>query len=128
MSAFMMNEKSIANIAAYMARNSEFAEEKNLNYQQMFLMLEDMNIQALVARYGDDPEELKYGIFPQDPGVPEDLEGKVQLHKTMACYLYQCSEGKVPEWELYKEVRRCKYEFADDILAGLPMWEEAKWD
>src|SRR3990167_1053310 len=51
-----------------------------------------------------------------------------QLLSNMQCLLYQCSEGKVPEMQLYKLLERLIEIVKDDIIERLPEMNKAKWD
>ena len=152
MSAWMVSEESIAKIAAYMVKkgyekyyddcfgkltdicgehkdSNEYDPMGNFSYKNMFRALEDMNVRALNARYGD-PIEIVYENIPQEPAVPDpgNKKDSVQLYKTMRCYLYQCEEGKVPDSDLYKIVKLMAGKLAADIVGALPEFEAAAWN
>ena len=82
-----------------------------------------MNIDAVNQRYGDNtnPLVVPYRYYPQ----PVSL---VQAYKSLSCWLYQCSEGNVPEQELYQIMCRYQATLVSNIIYTLPEWEEAEWD
>ena len=129
MSAWMVSAESIAKIAAHMTEYSDFFRCEHVDYEEAFRKLEDMNIQALVVRYGDDPELLRCKEVPEKPDLPPHLEDMVQLYKTMRCYLYQCCEGNIDTTLLYEAVNLCSLELAGEcIVPLLGLYEDAKWE
>jgi len=85
-----------------------------------------LNIRAVDARYGEG-EAVKFRkldyCFEHTEAVP--LE---QVLKSLNCWLYQCSEGDIPQTELYKlfdtDVRLY---LMSEILTQLPEYEKAYW-
>jgi hypothetical protein len=52
----------------------------------------------------------------------------IQVYKSLGCYLYQCSEGDVPEvFALYKALEDYKHTLADHIISALPAYDRAEW-
>lgn len=51
----------------------------------------------------------------------------VQALKSMQCLLYQCSEGNVPEWPLYKVLDDAISYLAQHIVERMPEYEKASW-
>lgn len=100
----------------------------------VFDALRQMNVDALKARY-DDYEEMidDHGYeTTHDIWQPRDINEVVkpwhyQLLKSLQCYIYQCSEGDIPDTKLYKDMdvmiqRLCKF-----IACRQKEYEEAKW-
>lgn len=56
----------------------------------------EMNAEALRQRYDDD-NDTSYKHTPVEISL-------MQMCKTLHCFRYQCSEGDVPETQLYKDV------------------------
>ncbi len=79
-----------------------------------------MNVQAVERRYEErNPVRLyKFQLRPCS---------QVQAIKSLACLLYQCSEGNVPETPLYKEFEGFQNHLAGDFVRSLPEWDQAEW-
>jgi hypothetical protein len=85
-----------------------------------------LNIKAIDARYGNG-EAVKFRKldyhFEHTEAVP--LE---QVLKSLNCWLYQCSEGDIPETALYNlfdtDVRLY---LMSEITTRLPEYEKADW-
>jgi hypothetical protein len=85
-----------------------------------------LNIKAVDARYGEGEavrfRKLDYR-FEHTEAVP--LE---QVLKSLRCWLYQCSEGDIPQTELYKlfdtDVRLY---LMSEIISQIPEYEKAYW-
>ncbi len=84
-----------------------------------------LNCNAVEQRYGEgqakDFRDLDY-TFSLNINV-----NKFAAYKSLKCWLYQCSEGDVPESSLlYAAMNRVKGEMADDIVSSLAQYESAK--
>lgn len=80
-----------------------------------------MNVRAVNGRYGDDTPEGPYAFGGGN------LRGRIATYKALRCYLYQCSEGDVPEEPLYKALDTWAQRLADEIISALPEYEAAPW-
>lgn len=152
MSAFLVSEKTMANLAetlCYLMDNNdrlsyydtkklcEVLEKKCKGYLSYLVRevgreLFVMNDKALRERYGNDEwwledvdKETEYWCF--DMGHNLYFKEKFQLLKSLQCYLYQCSEGKVPECDLYKALENLEQQIQTDIVCHLPEYEQANW-
>ena len=66
------------------------------------MMLLEMNRRALIACYGDNSvEAIEPYRYVQPASHPHLL---MQVYKSLRCYLYQCSEGDVPDFPLYLQL------------------------
>lgn len=78
------------------------AQPPRIDADLLGMMLLEMNRRALVARYGDNSvaavEPFRYSALPHHPHL------LVQVYKSLRCYLYQCSEGDVPDQPLYQQL------------------------
>jgi hypothetical protein len=85
-----------------------------------------LNIKAVDARYGNG-EAATFRKFDYRYEVTEPVS-LVQVLKSLRCWLYQCSEGSVPEIELYQlfdtDVRLY---LMSEITTQLPKYEKAYW-
>ena len=90
-----------------------------------------MNAEAVNARYSHNQDALD-AMLPEAEHytgrfvAPTDME----KFKAMTCFLYQCSEGNVPEENpLFALCQTVKHDIADDIVKSLPSWNLSKgWD
>lgn len=100
---------------------------------QIGAVLYALNGRAIVARYGerDDmlagipaPYQFRYGSCRRT----DRQTFLCHLHKAIACLVYQCAEGDVPEEPLYGELEALQHHLAEAIVSALPAWEKAAWD
>lgn len=83
-----------------------------------------MNCDAVNARYG----EGQAGEFrPLDYKWGWENSSDVQVLKSLQCWLYQCSEGDIPERPLYREFRDLERIIACKIVDRLPEYSKAEW-
>lgn len=87
----------------------------------------ELNCAALDARYGEgtaanDSADCPYAWTSTAPPTP------VQAFKSLQCWLYQCSEGDIPDTSLlYATMTRVKDQLAISIVEAMPQYEKAKW-
>jgi len=118
MSAWLVSNETISKIA-----NTTMKDVKNA---ELFAKdLHKMNVNALMDRYHDDYTEM-LSAFKYIPTVI--FADKYQYHKSLSCFLYQCSEGNVPEMALFKKVEEVQRKLAYDIVTKTSEWDEAKWE
>jgi len=99
--------------------------------------LSEMNCDALNQRYiHDDKAEIEQ--IPKDynrfeiagnykDGAFEIPTSYYQLLKSIDCYMYQCSEGNVPESALYEAVQGIRNTLANWIISNTPAFNSAEW-
>ena len=118
MSAWLVSNETISKIANTRMDTEEgakkFAED-----------LHRMNVSSLMQRYADDYTEM-LTPFKYIPRIIFD--NNYQYHKSLSCFLYQCSEGNVPDTALFHTVEKIETELADTIVTKSSEWEEAKWE
>lgn len=121
MSAFVISDKTMHRCVSAFSENkaSEDCDEIGRN-------LFKMNNDAVESRYQDrhpdtfyDPEKYRYRVM-----FPDKLNQVKALH----CLRYQCSEGDVPECDLYKELESKIREIESRIVHSLPEYEALPWD
>lgn len=81
-----------------------------------------LNSIALKARYNDesDPGDYKF-MYVQCT--------QIESYKSLRCWLYQCSEGEVPEMKLFQIMGyQAAAHIAEAIITGLPKYDEAPWE
>jgi hypothetical protein len=139
MSAFMVEDRTINYVVNWLRRNidqfstiphklKELGIETNVTGWAEILGYEmfQLNVKAVDARYGNGEapkfRKLDYR-FEHTEAVP-----LVQVLKSLQCWLYQCTEGDVPETELYglfnNDVQRY---LMNEIIDTLPEYKHAVW-
>ena len=82
-----------------------------------------LNQEALHQRYGD-PATERFVYEPVD-----DLPDLCQTLKSVQCWLYQCTEGDVPDRKLYRFFDTVvRVWLLDIIVSRLPEYAEAEWE
>jgi len=81
----------------------------------------DMNVCAVCQRYPDKLEIYEFGY------VSEPLPTKIQLIKSLDCFLYQCSEGDAPERPLYKALDHIRLTLCGEYVSNTPEYDKAMW-
>ena len=86
----------------------------------------DLNCNAVNQRYEPDAAaqfrelDYEYRLVP--------FSRAMQVYKSLGCWLYQCSEGDVPETSLlYSAMQRVKADLADHIISRLPEYDSCNW-
>lgn len=117
---------------------------KTVSIKAVYNALSEMNCNALNQRYiHDDKAEPEQ--FPKDynhfevakktiltignykDGAFEIPISYYQLLKSIDCYIYQCSEGNVPESALYKAVDDIRAMLANWIIRNTIAYNAANW-
>ena len=83
--------------------------------------LYEMNDEALSVRYNAEPMfVVAFEYKPINVNLCSSL-------KAMECLSYQCSEGKVPETDLFRGLDKVKGDLASVIVNELPEYKQAEW-
>lgn len=79
-----------------------------------------MNVASIRARYGtsDAHDRVKLGMSRCTPA---------QAYKSLACFLYQCHEGDIPQLPLFKALEKVKTNIAEDIVRTSAGYDELTW-
>ena len=86
-----------------------------------------LNVSGVNARYGED-EAHKFRPLDFQYKFIADCGGMVRILKSLRCWLYQCSEGDIPETsELYKTMKEISNVIASEIIDDLPEYDKAPW-
>ena len=138
MSAFMVEDETINKVVTWLKREvstnhfpltvafkhhidltSDQWEEKLAN--AMF----QLNGDGVNARYGEgEVEQFRPLNFTYKP---EPYVSNVQVLKSLQCWMYQCSEGDVPQTTLYQFFAEVESYLAVHIVMDLPEYDQAKW-
>ena len=133
MSAFMVEDKTINRVVSWLSDDQEGDWIKrrldihladNENSQEFRQSLFQMNIDGVNARYGEDESKE---FRPLEYKFRYELTNQFQVLKSLQCLLYQCSEGDVPETELYKTMKDYEHSMAMRIVRNLPQYDKAQW-
>lgn len=104
--------------------------------------LQQMNKNSIRARYGETPDVQLFRYFT--PYVRRNNMSRIAQAKLLYSLRYQCSEGRVPETKLYKDVSRACDLIDNWFIRGetqrtpqggvvrlslrdLPEWSNAEW-
>lgn len=108
-----------------------------LNEKDVFEKLRKMNIDAVNHRYGKNKkmyDELGYSegydiwkSVELNDSLVQIQSWHYQLLKSLHHYIYQCSEGKIPDTELYKGIEKLINNLENFIATNQPEYEEAEW-
>ena len=138
MSAFLVSMRTINRIVATLSlllRSHQYAHAAELfaaagidttqahGKEALAKAMFALNQQALYQRYGDPATER----FVYQP--VQVLPNLYQTLKSVECWLYQCTEGDVPESKLYQFFKTfVRVWLLEIIVHQSPAYEEAQWD
>lgn len=138
MSAYIVNDKTINRIisAAILHTLGSLAPAPRLlvpdnpelgDWRSLGSAMRDMNVAAVIARYG-----LSDSLPGPSPLLPYQFRpvtapGLIQTIKSLDCYLYQCSEGNVPDWTLYQQLGRWQAELCQHYVTESDEYDKAEW-
>ena len=131
MSAYIVDNDTIDRIVTFFYMdhdlNAYLAKRKNIDLNdpetraEFALNLYKMNVAAVDARY-EEQNEINY-----EYRVNLQTGSKVAIYKSISCLLYQCAEGDVPKWNLYKLMNEIMHDIGDQIISKMPEYKNAKW-
>lgn len=114
--AFQLMRKRNATCAADLEL---FTHEQSTDLGQQ---LYNMNAAAVADRYREEREKVRF-VFRATAAYTDFL-----MFKAAQCLRYQCSEGDVPEWPLYKRLDGLIDRLARDIVMRSKDYDTAPWD
>lgn len=144
MSAFIVENACLENVVGHLCRlqsgsmeahtrrpleemGYDFTDPKSLLKLAKDMML--LNCAGVRSRYGEEHGNtyVKNVKFKGNEfGFPRHCV-PAQAYKSLSCFLYQCSEGDVPEHPLFKALEQIKVAIAEDIVRALPGWDALTW-
>lgn len=148
MSAFYVGTESLSMItdiisryliAGFDAFGFEFPREIVILFngesdERIFDALAGTNINAIEQRYSQKIAEEMYDGKRYENGhdIWQAREDGIQpwhyqLLKSLQCYIYQCSEGNVPDTHIYKAIDKLITRLAMYIVCNQPEYDEAEW-
>jgi len=138
MSAFLVSMRTINRIVATLSlllRSHEYAHATELfaaagidttqahGKEALAKAMFALNQQALYQRYGDPATERF--VYQQVQVLPN----LYQTLKSVECWLYQCTEGDVPQRKLYQFFKTfVRVWLLEIIVHQSPAYEAAQWD
>lgn len=146
MSAYMVADETINRVVRWLNREvyqSSFLKEKvektlaittgseawaDTVGKAMF----QLNIDGVNDRYGDGEakkfRKLNYTYVPAQPTTIYNVSTKIQVLKSLQCWLYQSMEGEVVKKPFYIFFRTVvEPHLMSGIIADLPDYQEAEW-
>lgn len=86
-----------------------------------------LNVKAVALRYPEDEhDKSKIDEFPYK--FTPDTGSIYQVLASLRCWLYQCSEGDIPETSgLYDAMTQIKHSIAYEIIDASPEWKATTW-
>lgn len=124
MSAFIVSRKVINHVVWAMTQEGRFfdtgSEATPAVRTALGRELYGINARAVSQRYSEKEKYLTYAWVDETPDP-------VVAFKACECFLYQCSEGDVPDSDLFKRVEAACNALARDIVTKLPAYDAAPW-
>lgn len=114
--------------------NQYFKDDKELDlYLRKFgEELLKMNLLAFYDRYEhieDTEKEIIDSIKEYEfMNLPLSELQEIQVLKSIECFLYQCYEGNIPEYPLFKALDKIKEHLKDTIINKIPEYQKAIWN
>jgi hypothetical protein len=139
MSAFMVEDKTINRVVTWLKREvatdwltlPNLAREYDIDLtsdqwdEKLAQAMFQLNCDGVNARYGEgEAEKFRPLNFTYKP---EGDTFRVQVLKSLQCWMYQCNEGNVPHTKLYQFFEEVEHHLAVQIVMDLPAYEKAKW-
>lgn len=122
MSSYIVSNRTIQAIVTTFSRKLP-ANPYSADLQKLGQLLVDMNFSAYIDRYPAD-KSVGRETYQHSQLTLSDLSA----YKVVSAYLYQCSEGDVPETDLYKAVGHLKSILADAIISRVPGFDDLPRD
>lgn len=139
MSAFIVGDETINRILAWL-RSTTRGRYENLWYTETIAVaagLQDLDcnsteyyekLGASMAMLNADAVDQRYDET-NEPAFSYRLMcvNEIQALKSMRCWLYQCSEGDVPDRALYKAFQEVSLHLALHIVERMDAYDKAAW-
>ena len=143
MSAFMVSDETINDPIAFLKSFTNqdswilssllelgYIFGNEISREKLAKDLFQLNIEAIEQRYGKgQAKEFRALNFKfVDRCSKPNRNNIYQCCKSLHCLMYQCSEGDVPEKELYKAMKEVIHKLEAHIVNSLPAYVRAAWD
>ena len=133
MSAFIVEDKTINRVVSHLEwdRDGQAWTMHRLEKEGLPIISDELgqamfalNVEAVEQRYGEGEakefRDLNYRYSPQNAKIHQVL-------KSLRCWIYQCSEGSVPETPLFQIMDEYSSALALIIVSDMPEYERANW-
>lgn len=140
MSAYIVEDKTINRVVSFLEQDRDSAHIKRKvgecfklsGFDPLALgcAMFSLNVEGVEARYGDRAtySEGDGSFRPLDYRYQYETCTRMQALKSLRCWLYQCSEGDIPETSAFFQLmERYAGELAYSIVADLPEYCAAAW-
>lgn len=125
MSAFVVSHETMNRVVHAMTPDSMSAAASYENMNLLGARLYAMNVAAVYYRYPDASAEAA----PEFRSSRRFVYTKCELAKAVACLLYQCTEGTIPEtFGDYRLLEQARDRLYAEIVNSLPEYDSAAWD
>lgn len=124
MSAYIVDKKTIDRIVSGMLQlklNHEMGDIDIIDNNDLGQKLWDMNAAAVDQRYEETNTKQTYTFNSVDVSI-------IQAFKSLRCFMYQCSEGDIPDTDLYKQMDIISDRMSNNIVYDLPAFDAAEWE
>lgn len=133
MSAYIVDAKTINRFVSFLSLDRDAVWEQRRIQELMAVNVESdagllgarcfyLNVSAVNQRYEEKTSitELGYRYQYEQADI-------FQVLKSLQCWLYQCSEGDVPESALYQILRDYADHLAHRLVNRMPQYKAAEW-
>lgn len=139
MSAFMVEDQTINRVVTWLKRevstHFSYIDRIARKYavdlvsekwdEKLAKAMFQLNCDGVNARYGKgEAEKFRPLNFTYKPeyNIP-----RIYVFKSLQCWMYQCSEGEVPQTNLYRFFEEVENYLARKIVMDLPEYDKAEW-
>lgn len=130
MSSYIVEDRTINAIVSHLWHDRAHRHIKQqlpvITEEELGEELYKLNLAAVENRYGDyaagEMCDLDYTYRRSAAHI-----SKIQAIKSLSCWLYQCSEGQVPEAPLFKLMEKYRGALAMDVVRAQREWETSTW-
>jgi hypothetical protein len=135
MSAYMVTSKTINRVLNFIANDRDctqyrtdlahtFGHNLNIDEERAKLGAEmfELNREAVSQRY-PNARQMVAGEY----AFANDNCDMLQALASLECWLYQCTEGDVPQQPLYTAFKDIEHWLAKRIIHNLPGWRACQW-
>lgn len=134
MSAYMVEDSTINNIVAtlrqndsarYLLKRAGYDLYSDNDCKTLAIRMFVLNKRGVESRYGKGSAlEFRPLDFTYRSTAPHGLTA---AFKSLQCWLYQCTEGNVPDSMLYRVMDNVKGALACEIVMNTQAYQLAKW-
>ena len=132
MSAYIVKDKTINRVVTWLSVQPEFLQKRvagNAEIEiedpefrfKLGLSMYKLNVDAVNERYQEN----------HDPDLSfkarHEFANRIQVLKSLRCWLYQCTEGEAVTRPLYKAMETLRDFLALEIVESMPKYEAAEW-